>query len=142
MARQAGAQASCVLVQNDGKFHMEQRRGKTYHVFEGTLTSDHFAALHALLNDDRFQHLLPEAVSSSLLPTGLDELAISVPRQGHWVTLRFLAGVSSDRSRPLLNQFLKWNGGVLKGPHQKLSEESARNNCLPPDQIDLQTRPQ
>ena len=108
---------------------------------KGPLAPDHFDALQTLLDDDRFHHLLPEAVSSSLLPTGLDELAISVPRQGHWVTLRFLSGVSSDRNRPLLHQFLKWNDGVLKGPHKKLSEESARNNCLPPDQIDLQARP-
>jgi hypothetical protein len=46
--------------------------------FEGTLTPDRMTALHRLLEDDRFRQLLPEAVNSSLLPTGLDEMLISV----------------------------------------------------------------
>lgn len=133
--------ASCVLVQKNGKFHLERAHRKTLQVFEGTLAAEHLAALDHLLTEDRFQQLLPEAVSSSLLPTGLDELTISVPREGNWMTLRFLSGVSSDRNRPLLEEFLKWKAGVLKGPHKSLSEEGGRNNCLPLVPVDLTTRP-
>jgi len=140
MARLEGSDASCVIVQNDGQFHLERTRRKSVEVFEGTLTPDDLATLHALLNDDHFVQLLPEAVSSSLLPTGLDEVALSIPRDQHWMTLRFLSGVSSDRNRSLLDQFRKWNSRVLRGPHQKRNEESGRNNCLTPGQLELKTR--
>jgi hypothetical protein len=135
-----GSDASCVLVQKNGKFHLERAHRKSLQVFEGTLAAEYLAALNRLLNQDRFQQLLPEAVSSSLLPTGLDELTISVPRKGNWMTLRFLSGVSNDRNRPLLDQFLKWKNDVLKGPHNTLSVDSGRNNCLPPGGVGLERR--
>jgi hypothetical protein len=74
------------------------------------------------------------------LPTGFDETMISVPRDGRWMNLRFLAGTSGDRNRTLLEKFVKWENGVLKGYHQKLREESGRNNCLPASQVELKTR--
>jgi hypothetical protein len=141
MTHSESSRATCVLVQEDGKFHLEQGHGKAVQVFEGTLSPDRLAALHSLLNDDRFLQLLPEAVSSSLLPTGFDETLISVPRDGRWMNLRFLSGMSSESNRPLLEKFMKWENGVLKGSHQKLREESSRNNCLPANQIELKTRP-
>jgi len=140
MSRLEGSRTSCVIVQNNGRFHLEQGRGNGIHVFEGTLPADRLASLNALLNDDRFLKLLPEAVSSSLLPTGLDELVISVSREERWMSLRFLSGMSSEHNRALLDQFLKWNAGVLKSPHKKLSEEAGRNNCLPPGAAGLERR--
>jgi hypothetical protein len=140
MAHTERPNSVCVLVQADGQYHLERQHRRNVQVFEGTLSDDRLARLKALLGDSSFRQLSQEAVSSSLLPTGLDELVISVPRQERWMNLRFLSGVSGDRNRPLLDQFLKWNDGVLKDPHKKLSEESAKNNCLPPGEVELKTR--
>lgn len=140
MARKEGSNSSCVMVQANGAFHLERARAKAVLVFEGVLPSDRMAGLNTLLNDDRFRQLLPEAVSSSLLPTGLDEFVLSVPRQGQWLSLRFIAGISSDRDWSLLERFLKWQNSVLKSAHRKLREESGRNNCLPAGELGLKTR--
>ena len=140
MARTENTAAKCILVQTNGGFHLERSRGKATQIFEGTLSPDRLAALDALLNGDRFQQLLPEAVSSSLLPTGFEETLISVPRGGRWMNLRFLNGLGSDRNRPLLEQFEKWESKVLESPHRKLREESSRNNCLPAGPIELKPR--
>ena len=137
MAHLEGAKGNCILVQTDGDFHVEESRGNSTRIFEGTLAPDRTAALRALLNSDRFQQLLPEAVSSSLLPTGLDETLISVPRDGRWMNLRFLAGLGSDRNRELLDQFEKWERVALKNSRKKLREESSRKNCLPAGPIEL-----
>lgn len=140
MARREGSKGSCILVQTDGNFRLEENHYNSTRVFQGTLSADHLAALNSLLAGSEFQQLLPEAVSSSLLPTGIDETLISVPRNGRWVSLRFINGLSSDRNRPLQGKFLKWNDAATRNPHRRLSEESARNNCLPPDQVELKTR--
>lgn len=140
MAHSEGPSASCVLVQSGGKFHVEQIHRKSVQVFEGTLSPDRLAALQSLLDDQPFRELLPDAVSSSLLPTGFDETMISVPRDGRWMNLRFIAGTSGDRNRTLIERFVKWETGILKSSHQKLREESGRNNCLPASQVELKTR--
>ena len=142
MANAEGGNANCILVHPNGNFRLEIRSAnKTIQLFEGTLTPDRMTALHRLLEDDRFRQLLPEAVNSSLLPTGLNEMLISVTHDGRWLGLRFLSGVSSDRNRPLLEQFTKWENDVLRGSHRKLREESAGDNCLPAGEFELKTRP-
>ncbi len=140
MAHLEGSKGSCILVQTDGNFHLEESHHHSARVFQGTLSADHLAALNALLAGSGFQQLLPEAVSSSLLPTGFDETLISVPRDGRWMSLRFVNGLSSERNQPLLNQFLKWENGAAKSSHKTLQEESGRNHCLPPGQVELKTR--
>ena len=129
------------MVQKNGSFHLEKGRGNTMEVFEGTLSDGRMTALHDLLNDERFQRLLPDAVSTSLLPSGFDETLLSVPRNGHWVSLRFMAGLGSDRNQPLLDRFTKWEASVARNSHRKISEETGRNNCLSQDTVQLKTRP-
>lgn len=142
MAHREASKASCILVETDGNFHLEENHHNSTRVFQGTLSADHLAALNALLAGAGFQQLLPEAVSSSLLPTGFEETLISVPRDGRWMSLRFVSGLSRDRNQSLLNQFFKWENSAAKSSRKKLQEESGRNNCLPPGRVELQTRPQ
>ena len=140
MAHREGSKGSCILVETDGNFHLEENHHNSTRVFQGTLSSERLAALHVLLASSEFQHLLPGAVASSLLPTGFDETLISIPRDGRWMSLRFINGLSSDRNQSLLNQFLKWEHGAAKSSHKKLQEESGRNSCLPPGDVELKTR--
>ncbi len=140
MAHQEGSKGSCILVETDGSFHLEERHRNSTRVYQGTLSADHLEELHALLAGAGFQRLLPEAVSSSLLPTGFDETLISVPGDGRWMSLRFVNGLNSERNQPLLSQFLKWKNGAAKSSHKKMQEESGRNNCLPPGQLELKPR--
>jgi hypothetical protein len=105
MAHFEHANGSCILVQTNGSFHLEKNHGKSAQIFEGRLSSDSLTALNDLLNGSSFQRLVPEAAASSLLPIGFDETLISVPRDGHWMSLRFLSGLSNEHNQPLLNQF-------------------------------------
>lgn len=142
LAHRDGSDSTCVIVRENGTFHLERNHHRQVQVFEGTLSADRLEALNSMLNSDRFRRLSSEAVAIDLRPSGLDELTLSVPRQDQWVSLRFLSAWTHDADRSLLNRFLAWNNGVLKSPHKKLREESARNNCLPADQVELKSRPE
>lgn len=140
MAQTERTRSTCTLVQETGAFHMERRSARGVDVFEGTMRPDRLAALKGMLEGEAFRRLAVDAPELSLQPTGLEEITLSLPRQGRWISVRFIAGLVPDRHQALLDQFGRWQGGVLKNPHKKLSEVSAGNNCLPPAPVELKPR--
>lgn len=140
MAQTERTRSTCILVQESGAFHLERRSARRLEVFAGTIRPDRLAALREMLDGEAFRRLVEDAPELSLQPTGLEETTLSVPRQGHWVSIRFLAGLVPDRQQALLDQFGRWKAGVLKNPHKKLNESFAGNNCLPPAPVELKPR--
>ena len=79
----------CVLLQTDGKFHLEHEHGDRTKVFEGTLSDAKRIEIQVLINDDWIRMLTQKQI---VMPQGavlLDELHIDIFRGDHWQDLFF-----------------------------------------------------
>ncbi len=79
-------------------------------------------------------------IRTPLVTSGLDELFVSILRVRTWQNIRFPGVESREPYREALDPLLKWFEEIQKSKGRELSEESARNNCLPPGEIQLKTR--
>jgi hypothetical protein len=70
----------------------------------------------------------------------MDELILSLYREGTWQNIRFPTAESRTPYAAILAPFLGWFEGLDKAHHALLTEESARNNCNPPAPLELKTR--
>jgi hypothetical protein len=75
-----------------------------------------------------------------LVESDRDELLLSVLRLERWQNLRFADEQTREPYREFLDPFLKWLGHVQLDKAKSLTEEAARNNCLPSGRLNLKTR--
>ncbi|MBZ5706655.1 MAG: hypothetical protein LAN63_14995 [Acidobacteriia bacterium] len=131
----------CVLVRGDGQYHFERlRRDQDMDIFESSLALPALQNLEHTLNSDELLQLSQEKISTPLISSSRDELLLSILRLGRWQNLTFPVAESRQPFRQSLDPLLKWLGDLPKENHIKLTEESGRNNCLPPEKIELKTR--
>jgi hypothetical protein len=89
---------------------------------------------------DRLLRLQQRDIGEPLITGDLDNLFVSVLRSDHWQNLKFSSAESRKPYEEFLNPLLQWLDGLQKEKAKELTEESGRNNCLPPKEIQLQTR--
>ncbi len=140
MERLRSGQDVCVLVQRNGQYHLERLHPYGIRVFEGKLPNGALAALESLLMKDRLLRLQQSDIDVPLITGDLDNLFVSVLRPDHWQNLEFSSAESRKPYEEFLNPLLKWLDDLQKEKAKELTEESGRNNCLPPKEIQLQTR--
>ena len=140
MERLRSGQDVCVLVQRNGQYHLERLHPYGIRVFEGKLPNGALAALESLLMKDRLLRLQQSDIDVPLITGDLDNLFVSVLHRDHWQNLEFSSAESRKPYEEFLNPLLKWLDDLQKEKAKELTEESGRNNCLPPKEIQLQTR--
>ena len=140
MERLRSDQDVCVVVQRDGQYHLERLHPYGIRVFEGKLPSGDLASLESLLMKDRLLRLQQSDIDVPLITGDLDNLFVSVLRPDHWQNLEFSSAESRKPYEEFLNPILKWLDDLQKEKAKELTEESGRNNCLPPKEIQLKTR--
>src|SRR5258708_25482210 len=140
MERLRSDQDVCVLVQSDGQYHLERLHPYGIRVFEGKLPNGALASLESLLMKDRLRGLQKRVIHIPLTTGDLDNLFVSVLHRDHWQNLEFSSAESRKPYEEFLNPLLTWLDALQKEKAKELTEESGRNNCLPPKEIQLQTR--
>ena len=132
----------CALVRGDGQFHYERDRGDKETIWEGTLPAPVLEDLIRIVSSDELFHLHQENIPKPLIENrDFDLLLLSVLRPGEWQNLRFPTPETREPFATSLNPLLNWLESVPKEKHQQLSEFAGRNNCAPPGEVTLKTRP-
>jgi hypothetical protein len=129
----------CVLVRRDGQYHLESLQTEKVRIFEGTLAPEKLATLEQLLSRDEFLKLRQADIPTPLL-ADLDQLLVSTFRSKGWQNLRFWDEASRKPYKDLLDPLWEWLESVQKQKAKELTEEAARNNCLPPEKIEFHSR--
>lgn len=131
---------SCALLKDDGTFHLELSNGNETKVFEGTVLRNDLLQVERSLQDPTLSKLSQRQIEEPLLPTSHDELQITVFREDNWQDLFFRSGDSQQPFQHWLKPLIRWFNGLHKLPHRELSEDEAKNNCLPSKQVVLKRR--
>jgi hypothetical protein len=131
---------ACVLLRQDGNYHLERDLGDTTEVFEGELTADELSRLQVWLDDEQLQKVTREQIMTPLVSQSKDELQINVFRGDHWQDLVFL---SSESRAPFhaLTALLEWFNALHNEPHRVIPEDAGKHNCLMPGRIAFGARP-
>jgi hypothetical protein len=129
----------CVLIRGDGQYHLERLVADKARIFEGALDAPTLQNLEHILADGELFQLTQDKIIMPLI-SEMDELDISVLRPGHWQNLRFPPGDSRAHYGRILNPLIKWFENIQREQHRELSEDAARNSCLPTRTLELKTR--
>jgi hypothetical protein len=131
----------CVLLRQDGRFHLETSHGDRTQVLEGSLPSAELLKVQRMLDSggipgpSQNQPALPKT-------TGLSEIVqISIFRTDHWQNSVFVDDNGSQSIPPSLGPLLNWLDSLHKQPHRQLNEDESKNNCQSPKMIELKKRP-
>ena len=131
----------CVLLRQDGKFHMETTSRDRTKVLEGSLRSSELRKVHRMLDGgavpglSQDKPLPPETTRVSQI------VQISIFRTDHWQNLVFMDENGRQAVPRSLGPLLNWVGSLEKQPHRQLNEDESKNNCQSPKKIELQERP-
>jgi hypothetical protein len=131
----------CVLIRGDGQYHLERHLSEKAKILEGNLDADETQQLVRIVSDDQLVLLRQDQISESMLRSKFDEVRLSVLRpQNHWQVLVFHDPISREPYRKSLDPLLSLLEKLEKRKGQELSEDSGRNSCIPPRNIDLAVR--
>ena len=133
--------ASCVLLRNDGQFHLERTHGDRTKVFEGTLPASKLLRVHRILNDEGVSQLSQENPNSQGTTHVSEILQVSIFRTDHWQNLVFISHNGSQTVPASLEPLTHLLNSFEKQPHQQFNEDESKNNCQSPRQIRLKKRP-
>ncbi len=131
---------SCVLLRNDGQFHLELEKGDHTKVFEGALPEDDLVQVQKLINGDQLRALTQKQIVEPSVNVQLDQLQIDVFRGDHWQDLFFLDASSRKPFDNLIAPLVRWLDALHKVPHRELSEDEGKNDCQLPKRIVLKRR--
>src|SRR5258705_3054224 len=94
LERQTREENVCMLVQQNGHYHLERVITGRPRVFEGTLDTSAVSELSPLLNSDQLTNLKQAQIESSLASEDMDQVLIAVSRPNGWQSLNFPSGKS------------------------------------------------
>ncbi len=141
LQRTTPGNAVCVLLRQDGLFHLETSHSDRTKVLEGSLPSAELLKVQRMLDSDGIPGLSQDQPT---LPktTRLSEIVqICIFRTDHWQNLAFVDDNGSQSIPPSLGPLLNWLGSLHTQPHQQLDEDEGKNNCQSPKKIELKKRP-
>lgn len=130
----------CVLLRSDGQYHLEILEPNHTRILEGALSSAALRELGQISSSEKLAQLQQGDIRTPLVESERDEFLISILRLGRWQNLRFADGETREPYRELLDPLLKWLDRVQQEKAKLLTEEAARNNCLPPEEVHLKKR--
>ena len=131
---------ACVLLENSGAFHLEVDRGEETKVFVGEISAAQLSKIQHHLDNDPLAGLEQRKIEEPLVASALDVLQLNIFRRDHWQDLMFKSPESQQPFRRSLEPLVRWLAGLERAPHQELSEDEGKNNCLPPRKIVLKRR--
>jgi hypothetical protein len=141
LQRSTPGNAICVLLRNDGQFHLETAHGDRTKVLEGSLPNSELLKVQRMLDNDGLPRLSQETPGSPRMTRGSEVLQISIFRTDHWQNLIFMNVNGSQTVPRSLNPLLHWLDSLHKQPHQQMNEDESKNNCQSPKKIELKQRP-
>jgi hypothetical protein len=142
LERLRGLDDACILVRSDGPYHLEKDAGDKVDVYEGDLAADSLPQLERWVSADELFQLTQDKIVAPIFSQGKDELVLAVDRPGYWQNLTFPAPQTWQPYQKSVAPLSQWFDEMLNAKHrQKRREEAARNNCIPPREIKLATRP-
>jgi hypothetical protein len=131
----------CVLVRDDGQYHLERETAQKTEIFEGTLPPPDMHRIQHLLSAEELFDLTEDKIVQAPLAENEVQLILSVHRPGHWQNLTFPQASSWESYHESILPLLGWLEEMRKAKNRvKLREEEGRNNCLPPPKLELKTR--
>ena len=131
----------CVLLRQDGQFHLETSHGDRTKVLEGSLPSSELLKVQRMLDGDGLPRLSQDNPSSPNTTRVSEILQVSIFRTDHWQNLVFMDDNGSQSVPRSLVPLLNWLGSLHTQPHQQLNEDEGKNNCQSPKKIELKKRP-
>jgi hypothetical protein len=132
---------TCVLLRQDGGYHLERDHDESTEVYEGEVSGDELSKLHGWLEDEQLRRLTRDQIMTPLVITKVESLQINIFRGDHWQDLLFPSSESQMPFRESLSPLLEWFNDLHHAPHRIIPEDSGKNNCLTPRRIELKTRP-
>jgi hypothetical protein len=132
---------TCVLLRQDGGYHLERDHDDATDVYEGSLSPDELSRLEQWLENEQLRKLTTEQIMTPLVITSVENLQINIFRGDHWQNLVFPSSESQLPFHEALEPLLEWFKTLHNAPHQTIPEDSGKNNCLTPRRIELKTRP-
>jgi hypothetical protein len=130
--RQTYDQDVCMLVRNDGQFHMERLApgmGQS-RVYEGTLPEAAMSDLQKILNTDDMKSLTQAKIQMALVGEDRDQLLFAIDRDGSWQSLHFTSGASRKPFKNAVDPLVKWLDRY-KQQNNALAN-GVTNRCMPP----------
>jgi len=131
----------CVLLRQDGLFHLETSHSDRTKVLEGSLPSSELLKVQRILDGDGLPQLSQDNPSSPKTTRVSEILQVSIFRTDHWQNLVFMDDNGSQSVPRSLGPLLNWLGSLHTQPHQQLNEDEGKNNCQSPQKLELKTRP-
>ena len=132
---------SCVLVRQDGGYHLERDYDDATEVYEGELAGRELARLEQWLENERLRKLSSDQIAEPLVVINSESLQLNVFRGDHRQDLFFPSSESQRPFHEVLAPLLEWFNGLHNEPHRTIAAVSGKNNCMPPGRIELTARP-
>jgi hypothetical protein len=131
----------CVLLRQDGQFHLERSHKDRTEVLEGSLPRSQLLKVRRMLDSDDIPRLSHDQSGSPKTTRVSQILQISIFRADNWQNLIFMDENGSQSVPRSLSPLLNWLGSLHKQPHQELDADKGKNNCQSPNKIELTKRP-
>jgi hypothetical protein len=104
----------CILVQTNGRYHMERKAEARSAVAEDTLPTSDLVELGKLVNQEKLREISQQDVPFLMSSDSLDFFSLGVFRVSGWQNLRFNTSESRQPYHDLLDPLLKWLSAVEK----------------------------
>lgn len=122
---------SCVLLQQDGRYHLERNSNRKAVIAEGVLPNKSLREVEAVLNNAELGSLSQDRIPFHIVAPSRDELDVRIARQNGWQQLLFPDTESRESFQKSLTPLLQWLGSLPGKDASQLSEDEGKSNCLP-----------
>ena len=126
---------SCVLVQEDGKFHYETGDRYSTRVYEGEVPASQLDDVNEVLQ--KLAMVSQKQIEEPLIHGPYDLVDVGFTKDGAWRELFFRTAESQAPYRKSLLPLLQWMDRLHKLPHRQFSEDAGKQNCLPRHRLRL-----
>ena len=127
LERQTREENVCMLIQKDGRYHLERMTAGRSRVFEGTLEPVSLSELQPLLTAQQLVDLKQSQIDTS--GDDFDQVMLTISRSTGWQTLKFPSGKSRKAYKSELDPILKWLDRNKQ--QQSPATEAVSNRCMP-----------
>jgi hypothetical protein len=122
----------CVLVAEDGNYHMERYYPPKTEIYVGVLDTAQIAQIHAMLAAGLLPSLSQAEIQNPLVSREMEIVQLNIMGKNGWRQLRFTAPESRKPYRASLDPLLNWFQELQKQLHSATKLESAPSRCAPP----------
>ncbi|HUM06156.1 MAG TPA: VWA domain-containing protein [Terriglobales bacterium] len=128
---------SCVLLQRDGRYHLERVGHDKVFIAEGILPSQSLKGIEAVLNNDELGSLSQDSIPIRIVASSRDELDVRIARKNGWQKLLFPDAESREPLGKSLHPLLQWLSALPGKDALQLREGEGKTNCLRPRSSDI-----